>query len=330
MSTSLNLGRVFGVKIKVHWTFYMLFLWFIVEKLVQDINLNSVWLSVLSVLTIFICVILHEFGHYLIISEFGADLDEVNVLPIGGVYTFKKELKSPKEELLISIAGPLVSVYILLLLLLLYILTSLSSYNFNISELNKSLNDFTVQSFLGYLFKVNLWLLIFNLIPVFPMDGGNVLRSVLTLKTNKLRATKIISNIGLFLVLVFLFLGFIYNILFLFIAVFILLGSYNENEFVKHMTLLKNRRVKDAMLTDITTFKSQDYLHNAVSKLVASTEKDFIIKDNELIKGVLYHNDIVNNSTRRVKIKDIMNYDFKTIEANEELSKVYSLLEVNI
>ncbi len=322
MKANLYLGKVFGMKIKLHWTFYILLLWLAIQQLIY--TTNSLLLMFLAISIVFLSVVLHELGHYLVAKKLNIKFEEINISALGGIHKYEKQSNSPKEELLVEIAGLLVNISIIIFL---YSFMSLNNYNFNFFEIHKNLLNLTIQSSLIYVLNVNILLLVFNLIPVFPTDAGSILRAILTLKTNRLKATTIVSKIGFFTVLIFVLLGLIYNMLLLFIAALFLLEAYNENEFAKHVTLLKERTVKDAMLTNITTFKPQDYLHNVVNKLVVSTETDFVIKENGLVKGVLYHNDIVNNSTRKIKIKDVMNYNVEFINAEDELSKVYNLFK---
>jgi predicted transcriptional regulator len=231
--------------------------------------------------------------------------------------------ESPKQELLITIAGPLVNVIIAIFL---YFIIPVNEFlHLNFTETFETLMSFTLQNFLFYLFVVNVGLVLFNIIPAFPMDGGRILRALLALKINRLKATKIASNIGQFIALIFLLVGLLYDPWLIIIALFIFIGAYSENKMVQHLALLKGHTVEDAMLLNFTTFQPEDSLDLVVNKLISSTENSFVIVKNDKVKGLLYHQDIINNSNKNVLVKDIMRTNFKTVISTDALEKIYKL-----
>lgn len=327
MKAKLNLGRVSGIKIKIHWTFFFLMAWIVFDELKRGGNIESVLFNISFVLAVFICVVLHELGHALTAKRFGINTKNITLLPIGGMARLDKIPESPKQELLVVIAGPLVNVVIAILL---YFIAPVQAYtNLNFTETFETLMSFTLQNFLFYLFIVNVGLVLFNLIPAFPMDGGRILRALLAMKMNRVKATQIAASIGQFIAVIFLLIGLLYNPFLVFIALFIFIGAYAENKMVQHLALLSDHTVEEAMLLNITTFKPKDSLDIVVNKIISGAENNFVVVDNDSVKGVLYHNNIIENSNRNILVEDIMSKTFMTIKSTDKLNKIYQLIHSN-
>jgi len=116
MKASLSLGSYFGIKIKVHWTFLFLILWIVFDELKRGGTTESILFNIAFVIVVFICVIFHEMGHALTAKRFGIQTKKITLLPIGGMASMERLPESPKQELLVVIAGPLVNILIALLL----------------------------------------------------------------------------------------------------------------------------------------------------------------------------------------------------------------------
>jgi predicted transcriptional regulator len=125
---------------------------------------------------------------------------------------------------------------------------------------------------------------------------------------------------------VFLLLGLLYNPFLIFIALFIFLGAYGENQMVQHLDLLKGHLVGEAMLLKITTFNPEDSIDLVVNKIISGTEINFIVLENNKVKGLLYHKDIIDNSNKNILVKDIMRTNFKSVQSSDALEKVYNLI----
>lgn len=323
MKANLYLGSISGIKIIVHWTFFFLIAWIVFSELNQGGNTESVFFNIALVLAAFLCVILHELGHALTAKRFGIETKKITLLPIGGMASLERIPKSPKQELLVTVAGPLVNVIIAFFL---YFIVPVQEFmNLNFTESFEVLMSFSVQNFLFYLFIVNVGLVVFNIIPAFPMDGGRILRALLAMNMNRVKATRIASSIGQIIAVFFLLIGLLYNPFLIIIALFIFLGAYGENQMVQHLALIKGHNTEDAMIINTTTFKPEDPLDLVVNKLISSTENNFVIIKNNSIKGILYHQDIIDNSNKNVLVKDIMETDFKTVSNSDTLEKIYGL-----
>lgn len=321
MKASLNLGSVSGIKIKIHWTFLFLIIWIVFDELKRGGDTNSILFNIAFVLAVFFCVVLHELGHALTAKSFGINTKRITLLPIGGMATLESFPESPKQELLITFAGPLVNIIIAVLL---YFIIPVQEYiHLNFSEAFHVLSNFTLKNFLFYLFIVNIGLAAFNIIPAFPMDGGRILRAALAMNMNRRKATQLATNIGQFIAVLFLLIGLLYNIFLIFIALFVFIGAYGENQIVQHLALLEGHTVEEAMMINITTFKPEDSIDLAVNKIISGTENDFVVVKDHVIQGVIYHQDIIDNSNKNVLVKDVMKSNFKALNASDELKNVF-------
>ncbi|WP_323789549.1 site-2 protease family protein [Psychroserpens sp.] len=324
MKANLGLGRVSGIKIIVHWTFFFLIAWIVFEELKRGGNTASIMFNIAFVLAVFLCVVLHELGHALMAKRFGIKTHSITLLPIGGMASLEYLPESPKQELLIVLAGPLVNVVIAALLFFMIPIQDFMHLNF--TETFEVLMSFSLPSFLFFLFVVNVGLVVFNFIPAFPLDGGRILRALLAMNMNRVKATQIAASIGQFTAVVFLLIGLLYNPFLIFIALFIFLGAYGENRMVQQLALLDGHTVEEAMLLNITTFKPQDSIDLVVNKIISGTETSFIVVEDHTIKGILHHKSIIENSNKMVSVEEVMDTNFKTVKDTDKLKTVYQLI----
>lgn len=326
MKGSLNLGQVFRIDIKIHWTFFLIFVWVVLVELQQGGSLDSILFNAAFILVIFLCVVLHELGHSLMARRFGVATKKITLLPIGGVASLEKIPEEPYQELLVAIAGPLVNVFIATLL---YFLVPVHDVlELQLTDMIEELNQLTMGNFLFYLFLANAGLVVFNLIPAFPMDGGRVLRALLAMKMGRVKATAIASGIGQFIAVIFLFLGLFYNIFLIFIALFVFLGAYGENRMVQHSALLKGHKVYEAMLTNITFLHPEDNLKKVMDCVLSGTERDFVVMAGGKALGVLPYDRIMKSSEdKNTLVRDIMEKDFKSVSRDAPLGDVLGMLE---
>lgn len=322
MNWSFNLGKISGVNIKIHWTFLLLIAWIAFAELNRGSSTSQTLLTVGYVLSIFLCVVLHEFGHILMARRFGIGTRRITLLPIGGVARLEQMPERPWREFLVAIAGPLVNVAIAAILLLIAPFSLSDLFN---PEQLEALVNITPQNFLFGLCLINIILVLFNAIPAFPMDGGRILRALLSLQMSRAKATQIASTLGQILGFIFILMGFFGNIFLIFIGLFVMAGAYTENMMVQQMDLLKDHTVKEAMMTNFTVLKPEEPLQKAVDNLLAGPENNFIVSDNDHVQGILSKNRLVEALKAKgkdIRIKDVMVPDFHPFEANEQLTNV--------
>jgi len=217
MPWSITIARVAGSEIRIHVTFLLLLAWLGIDYYVQG-GAAAALNGVLFILAVFACVVLHELGHAIAARRYGIATPDITLLPIGGLARLSRMPDKPSEEIVIAIAGPLVNVVIALVLFL-----ALSA-PFDARALSHIADPAT--GFLARLAGINVFLVLFNLIPAFPMDGGRVLRALLAFRLGRRRATEIAARIGQGLAFVFGFLGLFYgNPILVFIALFVWIGA---------------------------------------------------------------------------------------------------------
>ena len=203
MNWSFNLGRVSGIALKVHWTFLLLLGWVFASQLAAQRDAFLAAEGVLFVVVLFGCVLLHELGHALTAKRFGVSTKDITLLPIGGMARLERIPENPREELWIAIAGPLVNVGIASGL---YLFLGLAiGFPFVLTL------EVLTASFLGKLLLVNCVLVIFNMLPAFPMDGGRVLRAALAMRYNYVDATATAATVGQMMAIAFGVLGLMSN-----------------------------------------------------------------------------------------------------------------------
>ncbi|ACV24695.1 site-2 protease family protein [Methanocaldococcus fervens] len=226
MNFSIKLFRVMGIPIELHVTF-ILFLAVIIG--LSLINNNIFWAVIFILL--FVSVVLHELGHSYVAKKYGVRIEKILLLPIGGVAMMDR---IPKEgELKIGIAGPLVSFIIGIAL---FVISQFFDVNVDGYPLLYTLS------------LLNLMLGSFNLIPAFPMDGGRILRAILSKKYGYLKSTKIAANIGKSLALIMLILGLLsLNIILILVSLFVYVGADQESKMIEIEEIFRNIKARDIM-----------------------------------------------------------------------------------
>jgi len=205
MKGSLHVATVTGIPVKIHWSFGLLLLWVAFETSQGGFDAMQVLISIGIVLSVFFCVILHEFGHALAARKFGVKTFDILMTPIGGIARLEKMPEGRGQEFWVAIAGPVVNFVIVGLIWGGYALLrqetlpifSLSFWSFE--------NEAT--SYFKIIMLANGYLGTFNLLPAFPMDGGRMLRSLLSLRMDRTKATQLASYAGQAIAVVMLILG---------------------------------------------------------------------------------------------------------------------------
>ena len=219
MRSSLKVASIFGIEVRIHLTFllFLVWIWF---SYYQIAGFAGAVQGVLFILALFACVLLHEFGHAFAARGFGIETPDITLLPIGGVARLNRIPDKPWQELVVAIAGPLVNVVIAAALI------SVIHGSAALEQL-EYLESPRIE-LLAKLASVNVMLVLFNLIPAFPMDGGRVLRALLAMAMPYVQATQIAAWIGQGLAVVFGIFGLFGNPLLIFIAFFIFVGAQQE------------------------------------------------------------------------------------------------------
>ena len=322
MKWSWKLGEFAGIGVYMHATFLLLLGWVAMTHWIEGGSLAAAVAGVAFIVALFTCVVLHEFGHALTAQRYGIKTRDITLLPIGGVARLERMPDKPVQELWVALAGPAVNVAIAAALL------AWLSFTSTFEPLAKL--GIASGSLLGRLMLVNVSLVLFNLIPAFPMDGGRVLRAILAMKMEYTRATQIAAGIGQGLALVLGFLGLFTNPLLLFIALFVWIGATQETSMVQMKSALAGIPVSRAMLTDFRTLDARDPLSRAVELILGGWQQDFPILDGDRVVGVLTRDGLLAALQQRgpdVPIGDAMQCEFQTVDPYDMLETVFARLQ---
>lgn len=317
MKWSLKLGTVAGIPVYVHATFALLLGWIAVVHWMAGGTVSAALAGMVFVLAIFACVVLHELGHALAARRFGVPTRDITLYPIGGLARLERMPEKPSEELWVALAGPAVNVAIAAALALALFITS--SF--------EPLQTIGVAqgSFLERLMAVNLLLIVFNMIPAFPMDGGRVLRAVLAMRMNYARATNIAARIGRAFALVFAAVGFFFNPFLVVIAFFVWIGAGQEAGFTRMRDAFDDVPVSQVMHTRFAVLHPEDTLGHAVDLSLAGGQKDFPVIAWERVVGVLTEDRLMNAIAATggsVRVGDVMATDFPSVDPDTPLASV--------
>lgn len=285
MRWSSKILRIAEIDVYIHFTFLLFLFWIGIVYW----NLGHTWQAVASgisfVLVLFLCVILHEFGHALTARHFGYKTRNITIFPIGGVATFDTLPENPKEEILVALAGPAVNIIIALIL---GIILWASNLPVNIEQL-KIENGFSLAA----LMVINITLAIFNLLPAFPMDGGRVFRAMLSFRRTRYEATKIATKTGQTIAIFLGLIGLMFNPFLVIIALFIWIGAGSESTMEQLKSLLAGISAKQAMVTDFSILSHTDKLARAVSLTLESEQTEFPVTEDGVITKVLTQSDLL-------------------------------------
>ncbi len=271
MSWSISLGRIAGSEVRMHLTFLILLAWIFIAQYIAG-GAAVAAESVLFIIAVFACVVAHEFGHALAARRYGISTPDITLLPIGGLARLSRMPEKPSEEIVIAIAGPLVNVVIAAVLIL-YLGGQVDPMA--VAEIENP-----EPGFLTRLAAVNIFLVVFNLIPAFPMDGGRVLRALLAFRMGRRQATEIAARIGQGLAFVFGFLGLISgNAILVFIAIFVFLAAAGEAGQVGMRETVRGVTVDSAMVRAYETLNMQATIDDATEALIRTTQREFPVVD---------------------------------------------------
>ena len=296
MAWSFKIAQVAGIPIRLHITFFIIILlgaWQWADR--TDDPVGGALFGAALMLALFLCVTLHELGHSLTARLFGIQTREILLLPLGGVAQLSKNPDQPRQELWIALAGPLVNVAIALILILIGLTPQVNLFTYlldgrGLSEILSS--EQSLSNFLLWLLSANVSLVLFNLVPAFPLDGGRVLRALLAMWLGFPQATRIASSIGQLVAIGFGIFGLLNgNLLLALVAVFIFVGATQESTVAESKVVLTTRRLGDAYNRQVITLQNGNKLSHVVDYLLTSYQPDFAVLFGQKLLGVVTRED---------------------------------------
>src|SRR5205814_8822223 len=319
MSWSLPIFRIYGIQLRIHVTFLLLIGWLAFGYYAQGGSTVACW-RVIFVLLLFVCVVLHEFGHAIAAKNYGINTPDITLLPIGGVARLQRMPDEPWQELIIALAGPLVNVVIALTLFVF-----IGWHGFSL-ENAASGADLLVQ-----LLAINMVLVLFNLLPAFPMDGGRVLRALLATRLSYARATQIAASIGQACAFIFGFLGLLRNPALIFIALFVYMGATQEAALAQMRDVSRRFPVSTAMVREFRSLPETATLEEAVDALLATSQHDFPVVDGPgNVAGILTRHDLVGalrKNDPKIRVGDVMRRDIPTVTTGTRFEEAFRIMQ---
>jgi Zn-dependent protease/CBS domain-containing protein len=321
MAWSISLGRIAGTEVRIHLTFFLLLIWFGLVAGAKD-GTAAGFAAVGFIVAVFACVLAHEYGHVLMARRFGIGTRDIILLPIGGVASIERMPDNPTQELLIALAGPAVNVVIAFVLIVF----------FGASFGGGQADPATIQNvdFVSRLAMINVVLVVFNLLPAFPMDGGRALKAILSYWLDKVTATRIAARIGQAAAFGLGFLGLFGNPLLIFVALFVFLAAGQEAYAVELGDATGRATMKDATITSFAHLDTNSSVANAVTQLLGTSQREFPVTDGAgRLRGVLTRDGMIRalaSTGPDTPVLDVMERDVPVISHRAPLSEAAELL----
>ncbi|MBU4077229.1 MAG: CBS domain-containing protein [Euryarchaeota archaeon] len=333
MKTSIQIGKIMGIPIRLHITFLLIlpvFGWMFAGNEPEFGGFNDVEpqllkysLGMAASILLFACVLLHELGHSYVAIKHGSKINSITLFLFGGVSSMEDIPREPKTELKMAVAGPAVSLFIGSVLLIIY-------------EIIKQELLFPDNSYLRLVWLIgyiNIVLGIFNLLPIFPMDGGRVLRAWLAGRMSYIKATRAAAGIGKMLAIVMgifgVFSGFIWLTL---IAFFIYIGASEEEKSTEVSVILEGVKVKDIMSKEVQTVNPETTVEELVDMMFKYKHMGYPVMDGSNLKGIVTFTDvqkIPKEDRKNVFVSQIMTKDLITAREDDEAIMILKLLTKN-
>lgn len=327
MKGSFKLGKVSGIGIFIHWTFTLLILFIIFMNYKSGQNVTQIIWSVVFILCIFVTVLLHELGHALAAKNYNIKTKDITLLPIGGLARLERLPEKPSEELIVAFAGPLVNITLAFITGIFITIPDTSEQL--MAELSNGVN---ANNFFLNFFLVNFWLALFNLIPAFPMDGGRILRALLSFRLQRHVATRISARIGQLLAMGFIIFGFFTSPILVFIGIFVIIGAQVEADYTESKFILKGFKVHDVVMKQYPTIDANDTVKTAVELVLDSQNKNFLITEEGIPVGTLNRDQIIMALSKKGDdefIYNVMDRNLVYLDSDSLLEKFFELIQLN-
>ncbi|MBK8192152.1 MAG: site-2 protease family protein [Lewinellaceae bacterium] len=353
MRSSLKIFTWFGIPVHLHWSFGFIFLLALWIGFTNNFTpLGTAWL-VGYFIAVFGCVLLHEYGHALMARHYGVRTQDIILTPIGGIARLERMPEKPVQEFFVAIAGPLVNVVIAILLfglaalifqgerwmLFNWFLEQYLSFGGEEDMSGVMDGDGLPTAWFLYFFTLllvtNIILVLFNLIPAFPMDGGRILRSLLSIQMGRVRATQMAALLGQGIAVLFVFVGVTglwgFGFTLALIGFFVFITARTENAMVRLDALLRGYKARDLMRPQFARLSANDWMQTPVTMLQQGLERHFLVFDLEdHLVGILEEPQILAALKKRdltAEIAQYMSPNVKIVHLEQGLEHIYHLVQ---
>ena len=322
MGWSFRLFDVAGTAVRIHFTFFLLLAWLGAAHWIRGGAAEAID-GVLFIVILFMCVLLHEFGHVFAARRYGIKTPDVTLLPIGGVASLERIPEKPSQEIVVALAGPAVNLVIALALIVVL------GARFDLSQMAQL--EQAQSTLTGRVAAANVVLLLFNLIPAFPMDGGRVLRALLAIPLGYTRATRAAAGVGQALAVAFALIGLFGNPMLMLIAVFIFLAASGEAGYVQAREYTRGYLAGQAMISEYQALGLSSTGDDAAALLLRTTQQEFpVVDQGGILQGVLTRKDLIAGLSERggsTPVAEFMQKDVPRVPYNACLDGVFPMLQ---
>jgi Zn-dependent protease/CBS domain-containing protein len=322
MGWSFRLFDVAGTAVRIHFTFFLLLAWLGAAHWIRGGAAEAID-GVLFIVILFVCVLLHEFGHVFAARRYGIKTPDVTLLPIGGVASLERIPEKPSQEIVVALAGPAVNLVIALALIVVL------GARFDLSQMAQL--EQAQSTLAGRVAAANVVLLLFNLIPAFPMDGGRVLRALLAIPLGYTRATRAAAGVGQALAVAFALIGLFGNPMLMLIAVFIFLAASGEAGYVQAREYTRGYLAGQAMISEYQALGLSSTGDDAAALLLRTTQQEFpVVDQGGILQGVLTRKDLIAGLSERggsTPVAEFMQKDVPRVPYNACLDGVFPMLQ---
>lgn len=285
MAWSFKIARIAGTEVRIHFTFLLLLAWIGIATAANS-GASAGLTGILFLLLVFLCVLLHEFGHVFAALRYGITTPKITLLPFGGVASMSRIPKQPLHELVVAVAGPMVNVLIAGVLILV---------RKGVPEWSDAGGIPGGGSLLDGLIWVNVILVLFNMIPAFPMDGGRAFRALLSFVVSREKATSVAAFLGQMLAVVGAVLALSWGQpILLLVAIFVFFAAGSEASMVETEHILEGVNARGAAMSEFHTLRLNDTIQHAVDLMLNGSQADFpVVNDQGQCIGIATRNEII-------------------------------------
>jgi Zn-dependent protease/CBS domain-containing protein len=337
MAASIGIGRIFGIPIRLHITFLLIFPLFVYvfsdpstapTLFGLDIRFRNldvpvldryIWGSVAAIL-FFVGILAHEIAHSYLALKYGVKIKSITLMIFGGVSAMEEMPRKPGQEWRMAFAGPLTSLVIGCVSLLgMYLVMQVSPSTVTLDA---------VVTLLGMMGAYNVILAGFNLIPAFPMDGGRLLRSFYARRMSYMEATIRAARVGRYFAIAMGIFGLFYNFFFILIALFVYIGATEEEQATTITESLQGKTVRDLMSSPVQVVHPDMSVRDLHDLMLSTRFMGFPVVDGGLV-GIVTLTDTQKHPKERLpdlRVRDIMTRQVVTVAPTMDASKALALM----
>lgn len=323
LGKSLRLVRIRDIDVKAHPTFLLALLWVIYYwGFETGHGAQGVLFGVFILTAAFVSVVGHELAHSFVALRYGLDVHDITLLPIGGVARIEYVSLTPRQEVTIALAGPVLNLVVAGFLTPVVVGVVVSRGVGGLLDTFLILQETGFSALIIHIWLANVMLALFNLLPAFPMDGGRIVRASMSLLWGRLRATQVAVAMGQVLALSLIVGGVLMRDVSLpLVAVFILVAAYVEARMIHIESAMRTLPVGQFVLWDLGGVQPDSPLNYALRGGV----RDVAVTVNGNVVGMLWREAVppVLNSASKLRVRDVMDEDVVIMDIDTSVYDVH-------